>query len=280
MIVASFLFALYALTAKAYTDEALQDQVTNLPGAEQLDVTFNQFSGYLTIDSTKNMHYWLVESMSDPANDPIAFWTNGGPGCSGLLGFFTEQGPFQPNADMSLSFNEFAWNQVANMVFIESPCGVGFSYSDNSADYEADDASTAADNYALIQAFFKRFPEYSKNDMYISSESYGGHYMPTLAKEIVDQNSAGNNPPLNFKGFAVGNPFTTFYSGMPAGLATFWGHQLVAKPTWDSYNNQCLNSKRPNLAECEVLFIQMQRQVGNLNPYGNHYASLGKIFFV
>jgi hypothetical protein len=36
----------------------------------------------------------------------------GGPGCSGLLGFFSEQGPFRPNADMSLSFNPEAWNKV------------------------------------------------------------------------------------------------------------------------------------------------------------------------
>lgn len=40
---------------------------------------------------SKEMHYWFVESMEDPANAPVAFWTNGGPGCSGLLGFMTEQ---------------------------------------------------------------------------------------------------------------------------------------------------------------------------------------------
>lgn len=61
----------------SYTSEALADQVTNLPGAENLDITFNQFSGYLTVDNTKQMHYWFVESMNDPANDPISFWTNG-----------------------------------------------------------------------------------------------------------------------------------------------------------------------------------------------------------
>ncbi len=62
-------------------------------------------------------------------------------------------------------------------MFIEAPCGVGFSYSSTGADedYHHDDASTAADNYALIQEFFKRFPDLSKNPMYISSESYGGH---------------------------------------------------------------------------------------------------------
>jgi hypothetical protein len=61
----------------AYTPEALLDQVVNLPGAEKLDITFNQFSGYLTVNNTKQMHYWFVESMQDPVNDPVAFWTNG-----------------------------------------------------------------------------------------------------------------------------------------------------------------------------------------------------------
>jgi hypothetical protein len=60
-----------------YTPEALADQVTSLPGAENLDFSFNQFSGYLTIGGSKNMHYWMAESMGDPKNDPIAFWTNG-----------------------------------------------------------------------------------------------------------------------------------------------------------------------------------------------------------
>jgi len=39
--------------------------------------------------------------------------------------------------DGSLTLNQYAWNSVANMVFIESPCGVGFSYSDDKDDYGA-----------------------------------------------------------------------------------------------------------------------------------------------
>ena len=72
------------------------------------------------------------------------------------------------------------------MVFIESPCGVGFSYSDNpDVDYVTDDATTASDNYALIQTFLQRFPALAQNDLYITSESYGGHYMPTLVTELT-----------------------------------------------------------------------------------------------
>ena len=57
VVVASVLAQVYA-----YTPEALADQITNLPGAENLDVTFNQFSGYLNIPggsgNSKFMHYW------------------------------------------------------------------------------------------------------------------------------------------------------------------------------------------------------------------------------
>jgi len=213
--------------------------------------------------------------MSNPETDPLAFWTNGGPGCSGLLGFLTEQGPFHPNKDLSLSFNKYAWNLKANMVFIESPCGVGFSYSDNpDVDYVTDDATTASDNYALIQTFLKRFPALAQNDLYITSESYGGHYMPTLAQEIVKQNAAGAGPKLNFKGFAVGNPATTIYSTIPASLDAYWGHQLVSKPTWDSYNAVCKTDILRHAEECEAIFMKMFLQVEHdLNPYALDYPT-------
>jgi len=171
---------------------------------------------------------------------------------------------------MTLTFNQYAWNQVSNMVFIESPCGVGFSHSNASdpmSDYGDDDASTAQLNYDLIQSFFVRFPDYMQNDLYITSESYGGHYMPTLAQKIVNENTAAVNPHLNFHGFAVGNPATTFYSIIPASLDTYWGHQLVAKPTYDRYQEECVQAKLPNLTICETLYLDMYLQIGDLNPY-------------
>jgi carboxypeptidase C (cathepsin A) len=88
----------------------LADEVINLPGTENLGpLNFRQFSGYLQIlgvngKLSKNMHYWFVQSQSDDAaNDPLTFWTNGGPGCSGLIGFATEQGPFRPQADGNIT---------------------------------------------------------------------------------------------------------------------------------------------------------------------------------
>jgi hypothetical protein len=280
--------------SEGYSTSALADQIDSLPGAPS-PLQFNQFSGYLVLpnDLTKNMvislpttdkwyqespifivisqHYWFVESSGNPSGDPLTFWTNGGPGCSGLLGFFTEMGPFRPNKDLTLSLNPYSWNKLSNMVFIESPCGVGFSYSNDAHDYSTGDQATATDNYWLIKAFLQRFPEYTNNSLYIASESYGGikkkfwfsvafflhwlkyytfykqhkctyvgHYMPTLASKIVEMNKFNmdrNSSPevLNFKGFVVGNPYTTVYSGTEAMLETFWNRQLVSKISWDSF---------------------------------------------
>lgn len=62
-MLAVVLLAYLCQYASAYTPEALADQVKNLPGAEQLTITFNQFSGYLDIPgtsgaNTKHIHYW------------------------------------------------------------------------------------------------------------------------------------------------------------------------------------------------------------------------------
>ena len=87
---------------------------------------------------------------------------------------------------------------------------MGFSYCDygvmNKTTGEkfpckANDSSTAADNHAVLKAFFKGFPEFAKNDFYITGESYAGIYIPMLVEQIMmdDQNE------INLKGLAVGN---------------------------------------------------------------------------
>lgn len=258
-----------------YTIEAILDQVIDLPGLNG-ETKFNQFSGYLNLFNTeKYIHYWHVEAQNNPETAPVVFWTNGGPGCSGLIGFLTEQGPFRPDSFGNLIENPYAWNKIANMVFLEQPIGVGFSYSNNKDDYKIGDDQTAKDNLATILAFFDKFPHFNHSDLYISSESYGGHYMPTLANEIINYNDRQeySQHRLNFKGFAVGNPFTNYYSGVGAEMETYWGKQLLPKPLWDKYlEYNCTDPiQQLNSTTCSLLILNFMGKIGNLNPYALDY---------
>lgn len=46
----------------------------------------------------------------------------------------SELGPVYPTPDGQLKFNKHAWTKEANMLFIDSPAFVGFSYSNASDD--------------------------------------------------------------------------------------------------------------------------------------------------
>lgn len=82
-----------------------------------------------------------------------------------------EQGAFRIEANQTLSLNAGAWNQIANMIFIEQPVGVGYSYSNNTNDYTIGDAQAAEDMYNFILNFFKQdeFKSFADNEFYITS---------------------------------------------------------------------------------------------------------------
>lgn len=90
------------------------------------------------------------------------------------------------------------------MLFLESPAGVGFSYSNTSSDVKiGGDRKTAKDNYQFLVNWLERFPEYKDKDFYISGESYAGHYVPQLAHTILYHNKKANKTMVNLKGILV-----------------------------------------------------------------------------
>lgn len=140
------------------------------------------FSGYLTASPTKSLHYVFVTSLSDPDNDPLVVWFNGGPGCSSLLALFQEHGPFIiDDGEYYIKPNPEPWNKRANILYIESPAGVGFSVGKNPEDRIHNDMTQSKDALAAMKDFFTGYPEFLNNDLYISGESYGGIYVPYLA---------------------------------------------------------------------------------------------------
>jgi serine carboxypeptidase-like clade 2 len=95
---------------------------------------------------------------------------------------------------------------VANVIFLESPAGVGFSYiSNESGDYIlAGDRDTRDYTYTFLVNWLERFPQYKTRDLFIAGENYAGHYVPMLADAIVFHNKNNtNHRRINLKGIAV-----------------------------------------------------------------------------
>ncbi|XP_072403706.1 lysosomal protective protein-like [Chiloscyllium punctatum] len=212
------------------------DEVLNLPGLSTR-LNFRQWSGYLQASPGKHLHYWFVTSQRNPVKDPVVLWLNGGPGCSSLDGFLSENGPLHVNDDGStLYINKYSWNKVANVLYLESPAGVGFSYSDDQ-NYATNDDEVAENNYLALQDFFSKFPNFTSNDFYIFGESYGGIYTPTLSLKIV------NGPTkINFKGFAVGNGLSSLYYNDQSLVYFGYYHGLFGDTLWNRLNRYCCKS--------------------------------------
>lgn len=255
-----------------YTLEALYDKITALPGLN-VDLSFHMFSGYLTVseDNRRSIFYWYVESQNDPSSDPVVFWTNGGPGCSGLIGFGQEHGPFHFSKDGVISLNPYSWNTVANMLYVEIPAGVGFSYSDAPEDMiEVGDEETATDNLVVVEEFFKRFPERLDNEFYISSESYGGHYIPQLAKKIIER-MATPGFDIRFKGFLVGNPWVDPFTNDVAQVRSFFQHGLISLPMMNDWLSKCSERASYDHNRCPKEINRMRKNMKSVSPYALDY---------
>ncbi|KAL2936465.1 Serine carboxypeptidase-like 29 [Bienertia sinuspersici] len=115
------------------------DRINSLPG-QNFDVEFAQYSGYVTVNEEfgRSLFYWFIEAVEDPSSKPLLLWLNGGPGCSSIaLGEAEEIGPFHIQKDgKTLYLNPYSWNKVANILFLDSPAGVGFSYSNTTSDFQ------------------------------------------------------------------------------------------------------------------------------------------------
>ncbi|KAJ4952510.1 hypothetical protein NE237_029342 [Protea cynaroides] len=221
--------------------EPLEDLVLRLPG--QPKVSFRQFAGYIDVDEKagRSLFYYFVEAEEDAKNKPLTLWLNGGPGCSSLGGgAFTELGPFFPKGDgQGLVRNSKSWNKASNLLFIESPAGVGWSYSNTPSDYTCGDESTAMDMHMFLVKWFDKYPEYKSRDFFLTGESYSGHYIPQLAIALLDHNMHSTDFKFNIKGVAIGNPLLRLDRDAPAIYEFFWSHGMISDEIGLTIMNKC-----------------------------------------
>ena len=176
------------------------------------------FSGYVDIEEEQHIFWWFFEARNaDPTTAPLTVWINGGPGSSSMIGLFQELGPCGIDENMEVVTNPYAWNNISNMIFIDQPAQVGFSYSvpvpaftsnldsivtlpDETCPRYAHHCGTyslpsiedttnstigsAPQMWQTIQGFMGAFPQYSRNGFNFASESYGGHYAPVYNEYV------------------------------------------------------------------------------------------------
>ena len=209
-------------------------------GICELNPHVKSFAGYSDIAKNQHLFWWFFEARRvDPKTAPLTVWINGGPGSSSMIGQFQENGPCFINSSYGVYNNPYSWSEVSNMIFIDSPAQVGFSYSvpvpgainddgdvivskngkcpkgleDSCGTYslpDLDDTANSTANAApgfwkTLQGFMGAFPQYSRNDFHFTSESYGGHYGPAFSEYIEQQNKKGIGHPIHLKAVLIGN---------------------------------------------------------------------------
>ena len=230
-------------SAKGYANVTVRyKQVPS--GICELDPKVKSYSGYADVAEDQHIFWWFFESRTvDPKTAPLTVWINGGPGSSSMIGLFQENGPCRVNSDGDPVNNTYSWSQVSNMLFIDQPTQVGFSYSipipgyvdpasgyivqlqnDTCPDYAADwgcgtysypnETLTASSTpqgapnfWKALQGFMGAFPQYSRHGFYFTTESYGGHYGPVYNEYFETQNAKNVKGAHNISlmGVLIGN---------------------------------------------------------------------------
>ncbi|XP_059625414.1 serine carboxypeptidase-like 20 [Cornus florida] len=250
--------------------------ITSLPGFNG-NFLSKHYSGFVTIGGNpepKNLFYYFVASERSPSSDPVVLWLNGGPGCSSFDGFVYEHGPFNFEAGKSkgslpsLHLNPYSWSKVSNIIYLDSPAGVGFSYSPNTTAYRTGDIQTAKDTHAFLLKWFEQYPEFLSNPFYISGESYAGVYVPTLASNVAEGIKSGVNPLINFKGYMVGNGVTDEVFDGNALVPFAHGMSLISDAMFEEAEVACKgNYYEDNSTRCANIMEKIYNALAGLNIY-------------
>ncbi|TVU08734.1 hypothetical protein EJB05_42146 [Eragrostis curvula] len=183
MLATATLFFLLCLTAQFPRDAAI---TAGTPDGMQK-------WGYITIRPKAHMFWLLYKSpqrVSSPAKPwPTIMWLAGGPGVSGVgSSNFEEIGPL----DVNLKPRNTTWLQKADLLFVDAPVGVGFSYVDDPSALAKTDLQVAMDVTELIKALVNELPTLQSSPLHLVGESYGGKFAAMIGVNIARSIRAGS----------------------------------------------------------------------------------------
>lgn len=160
----------------------------------------------------------------------LVVWLNGGPGCSSFDGLMMEIGAFRPDTKGGLEWTIAggAWNEYADVLYLDQPVGTGFSYVSTSG-YTRSLEQAADEVVYFLQGLVEVYPEYAKGnhaDVYIAGESFAGQYIPFIASALL---KTGTRMPVDLRGVAIGNGYID-----PKAQAGTELEMMVESKVWDT----------------------------------------------
>ncbi|KAF7127964.1 hypothetical protein RHSIM_Rhsim11G0168300 [Rhododendron simsii] len=232
-----------------------------------LNVVSNSLSGGDDVyyDQVGKMEDDLIQGGLPGQPSGLNFKQYSGPGCSSLgIGAMVEIGPFGVNPDgITLYAREHTWTEVANVLFVESPAGVGFSYSNTTTDYNfSGDNRTAQDAYTFVLNWFRRYPQYKDRDFYIAGERF---YIPELTDIIINGNKEANpTSMIQLKGIMIGNGILDLETDRRGRYDYAWSHALISDETHQELIEHCLSSNSP---KCNETRGRVGDEIGNIDLF-------------
>mmetsp|Transcript_33997 Transcript_33997/g.66978 ORF Transcript_33997/g.66978 Transcript_33997/m.66978 type:complete len:476 (+) Transcript_33997:48-1475(+) len=231
------------------------------------------YAGFLTVNKTfdSNMFYWYFPAQSGNKSAPLLIWLQGGPGGSSLFGLFSEMGPYTLTKDLKALPREVTWNKEYAMLFIDNPIGAGFSYTKDDKGYCTDEFCVADNLYKLITEFYQVYPEELANDLYITGESYGGHYVPAFAYKVHQM--AGSGTDIRLKGIAVGDGWIDPVEMIPAYPDMMYNMGLIDRNQREVVEQYCFKTveyiRKGQMYEAFTEWDQFLN--GDVFPYHNYF---------
>uniref|UniRef100_A0A7N0VIR1 Carboxypeptidase n=1 Tax=Kalanchoe fedtschenkoi TaxID=63787 RepID=A0A7N0VIR1_KALFE len=269
LVIAAWLCIISSLINGAVEAAPQSARVQRLPGFNG-SFPSEHYAGYIDVGK-KHLFYYFIQSERDPVKDPVVLWLNGGPGCSSFDGFVYEHGPFDFGSGKKLPklyLNQYSWSKVSNIIYLDSPAGVGFSYSDNTNDYETSDLKTASDTHNFLIKWFQQYPDFRPNPFFVAGESYAGIYVPTLVSAIAAGNEAGGKPVIKIKGYMIGNGVTDRLFDGNALVPFVHGMALIPDDLFKETESACNGSYyNPQTDACSKLIQKINGLVSGLNIY-------------
>ncbi len=164
-------------------------------------------SGSVPLDNGGDALFYYLFRARTPASDQrsLVIWLNGGPGCSSTYGLFSENGPYLFNKSQQLYRNPFAWNQLYDVVFVDQPVGTMYASVKDQAHYCRNETCVARGFYTFLRGFVELYPEYRGVPLFLTGESYAGHYIPAITAYLA---RSANRDVINLKASAIGNGMT------------------------------------------------------------------------